>query len=157
MLKQNRLNTKAKVMLRATRDDSGRFVPIMFPKPVPIANHSVAFQTVMDPNWTAVLLNSTLFMPDPSGTDALKTLFNQLATEHYFFCPLQYFARQMNKSSQKADVFRFHHGRGAPVVDMPGTYCAHNSGRACHTTDIQVNFGPGSVVPLVTQTGDDAG
>lgn len=55
--------------------------------------------------------------------------------------------------AERVYVFRFHHGHGIPVADIPGAYCVDISGRVCHATDIQVNFGPESVVPLVAQTG----
>ncbi|KAG0038040.1 hypothetical protein BGZ82_001229 [Podila clonocystis] len=55
------LNTKVKAMWSATREDSGRFVPIMFPKPVLSVNASAAFQTVMVPNRTAALFELNTF------------------------------------------------------------------------------------------------
>ncbi|KAF9372597.1 hypothetical protein CPC16_002338 [Podila verticillata] len=123
----------------------------MYPKPVSVANASVRFPTVMDTNRTAVFLNSTLFKSEPSDPVAIRTLFAQLGTECYFFYSMHYFDRQMSNSL----CLPIPLWARVPVADMPVTFCAENSGRVCHATDIQVNFGTGSVAPLPAQTGDD--
>ncbi|GJJ77782.1 hypothetical protein EMPS_10141 [Entomortierella parvispora] len=153
LVKAGKYNTEADIMWGTVHDEAGLFVPQYFPNPVPIANASWALDFILDPNRTAIVMNSPYFTLDPSDPDAVRNAFTKFGTDYYFLCPLQYLSREMSKIKPTYN-FRFDRGRDIPLVGQ--NYCSSSTGRVCHAADIQPVFASGDAIPFISQTGDDA-
>lgn len=153
LVKTGQYNTKANIMWGTNLNESGLFIPVYFPNPVPIANVSSAFEAVYDADQTATLLSSQYFQLNTSDSDAVRDLLTRVTTAYYFFCPLQYLSLKMALIKPMYN-FRFNRGRDIPLLGV--SYCSASTGRVCHAAEIQVVFASGDAVPTISQTGKDA-
>lgn len=116
---------------------------------------TVIYDTFMDKNRTNQILNSTAYNLNPSVQDTVRDTFTRFGTDYYFFCPLRNISRTIAASGHKRTWnFRFNKGRDTPLLSE--NYCSMDTGRVCHTAEIQPVFASGSALPLRSQTGDDA-
>ncbi|KAF9920874.1 hypothetical protein FBU30_009181 [Linnemannia zychae] len=153
LVKTGQYNTKANIMWGTTKDEAGLYVPLYFPNPIPITDAASSLNLILEPNRTAMVINSTFF-PLPNGNaDAVRDAFTLFGTNYYWLCPLQYLSRQM-AAHKPTYNFRFSRGRDTPLVG--GNYCSSSTGHVCHSADIQPVFASGASVPGFEQTGDDA-
>ncbi|KAF9357715.1 hypothetical protein BGX26_003234 [Mortierella sp. AD094] len=140
LIKNGSYNTKANIMWGTVHDEAGAFIVGLFDNPVP------------ESNLTAIMnvLYFKLNTPDP---DAVRNYFTLVGTDYYFFCPLRYLSREMAKIKNTYN-FRFRRGRSQPFAGE--NFCSVDTGRVCHSADVQPAHASGDVIPGYNQTGDDA-
>ncbi|GJJ69798.1 hypothetical protein EMPS_02147 [Entomortierella parvispora] len=155
LVKSGQYNTEANIMWGTNHDEAGFIILTEFPNVIPITTPNVTYDMFMTPSRASQIMNSPAYKLDPTDPDTVRDTFTRFGTDYYFFCPLRYLSREIAQSGHKRTWnFRFRKGRDTPF--LPGNYCSMNTGRVCHTAEIQTVFASGSAIPLRSQTGDDA-
>ncbi|KAG0379305.1 hypothetical protein BGX24_000928 [Mortierella sp. AD032] len=168
LVKSGQYNRNANIMWGTTKDEAGRFLEdyISSPYAANTGNYDQVFQGLLGAQRQETLIHSGLIEKYQPLANS-QELLNYFYTAYYFYCPLQFFSRQItsarlssssssNGPSPRIYNFRFDHGRSLPLIDTPGKFCGSDD-HICHAKDIIPTFGSGTALaPFATQTGDDA-